>query len=83
MTNLERTWWFCALAGGVSAFGTRFILDMAGIASPSGAAQWTLFAFCFFGVWRLFAAAAWLAVLLVKPTSRLLDRGAAKPGRAA
>jgi len=78
MSNLERTWWFCLLAGGISSAGTRFLLATAGIDSPSGAGQWTLFFFCFFGVWRLFAAAAWLTLVLVKPTSTLLDNG--KPG---
>jgi len=83
MSNLERTWWFCALAGAVSSMGTRFLLAMAGIGSPSGAAQWTLFFICFFGVWRLVAAASWLVLLLAKPTSTLLDRGAASSRRAA
>ncbi|MEW6760960.1 MAG: hypothetical protein AB1437_09070 [Pseudomonadota bacterium] len=73
MSNLEKKWWFNALAGGVSAFCARFLLDQAGIPDPAGAAQWTLFFFCVLGFWRGFSFLAWLAVLLVWPRSSLLD----------
>lgn len=73
MSNLEKKWWFNALAGGVSAFCARFVLDQAAIPDPAGAAQWTLFFFCVLGFWRGFSLLAWLVVLLVWPRSPLLD----------
>ncbi len=73
MSNLEKKWWFSALAAGVSAFSARFVLELAGIPHPAGAAQWTLFFLCLFGLWRCFSFLAWVVVLLVWPRSPLLD----------
>lgn len=77
MSNLEQKWWFVMVVSGISSIAARYLLESAGIASPSGAAQWTLFVFCLIGFWRGLSLLAWWALLLIAPTSTLLDR----PGR--
>lgn len=83
MSNLESKWWFVATVSGVSAFAARFVLEMAGIPSPSGWAQWTLFFFCLLGFWRCLSFLAWSALLLIAPTNPLLDKPGARPPRRA
>lgn len=73
MSNLENKWWFVGAVSGVSALAARYLLDLAGIASPAGPAQWALFFVCLFGFWRCLSGLAWFALLLVAPSSSLLD----------
>ncbi|MFC0251891.1 hypothetical protein [Massilia consociata] len=74
MSNLERKWWFVAAMAGGSTFCSLLLLGMAGIGALRGPAQWMLHFFCLIGFWRCFSFLAWFAVLLVAPSSPLLDR---------
>ncbi|RZA34922.1 MAG: hypothetical protein EOP92_13185 [Lysobacteraceae bacterium] len=76
MSNLENKWWFILAVSGISTIAARYVLEAAGIPSPAGAAQWTLFFFCMLGFWRGLSMLAWFAVLLVSPSSTLLDQPA-------
>jgi hypothetical protein len=72
-TGLGRKWWFNGLLGGLSALLTLPLLRAAGLASPDNLAQWVVYFLCFFSVWRALAFAGWLLLLLVSPSSKLLE----------
>jgi len=78
MTKLERTWWFAALAGGIGAFSARWLMEYAGIGSPSGIAQWLVFGCCMAMIVRLLSFLGWMILLLAKPTSPLLDTASSR-----
>ncbi|MCA1246586.1 hypothetical protein [Massilia sp. MS-15] len=78
MSNLERKWWFAGLSGAVGTACTWWTLRAAGIGSPDGVAQWLVYFCCFIGFTRAFSFLAWLALLLARPSSPLLDSA---PGR--
>lgn len=73
LTGLGRKWWFAGLLGGLSALLTLPVLSAAGLAQPGNWAQWLVYFLCFCGVWRCLAFAGWFALLLVSPSSKLLD----------
>lgn len=73
MTGLGRRWWFVGLLSGLSALLTLPLLHAAGVGSPQNWAQWLVHFFCFFTIWRCLGFIGWLAVILIAPSSKLLD----------
>lgn len=73
MTKFEQKWWGVALLAGFSAVFARYLLDMAGIGSPSGVAQWLVCWFCMMVIWRILAGLASFILVLAAPRSKLVD----------
>lgn len=72
-TTLEQKWWFIMCVAALSGFFSSMILRTAGLGSPENLVQFIVHVFCFMGIWRCIAFASWLALVLLKPASRLLD----------
>ncbi len=70
---LGRTWWFAGLLACFSALLTLPLLHAAGVGSPQNWAQWLVHFLCFFTIWRGLGLLGWFAVVLIAPTSKLLD----------
>jgi hypothetical protein len=75
-STLEQKWWFIVSAGALSAAFTNLVLRMAGLGSPENLAQFIVYLLCFTGIWKCIAFLSWLLLLLLKPTSKLLDPAA-------
>lgn len=72
-TNLARTWWFVGSLAALSALLTLPLLRAAGLGSPENWAQWLVHFLCFSGIWTGLSSIGWFAVLLIAPSSKLLD----------
>ena len=72
-TRLGRKWWFAGLLGFLSALLTLPLLQAAGLRSPDNWAQWLVHFLCFGAIWRGLGFAGWLALVLIAPSSSLLD----------
>jgi hypothetical protein len=72
-TTLEQKWWFIVSAAALSAVFTNLVLRMAGLGSPENLAQFIVYLLCFMGIWKCIAFLSWLLVLVLKPSSKLLD----------
>ncbi len=65
LKELERKWWFVALIAMLTTFATRYLLESAGLpTAPEGLSGFAVYAFCFLGVWKMFAGLGWLVGLL-------------------
>lgn len=73
LTNLSRTWWFVGGLSAASGLVTLPLLHAAGMGSPETWAQWLVWFLCFSGVWKCLSFIGWFAVLLLAPSSKLLD----------
>lgn len=73
LTNLGRKWWFVGGLSGASALLTLPLLHAAGMDTPETWAQWLVSFLCFSGVWKCLSFIGWFAVLLLAPSSKLLD----------
>lgn len=72
-TKLGSKWWFVGLLGFLSGLLVSPLLRAAGLGPPQDWAQWLVNFLCFFAIWRCLGFAIWFAVVLVAPSSRLLD----------
>ncbi|MCC2974411.1 hypothetical protein [Massilia sp. IC2-476] len=72
-TRLRQTWWFVGIVAALSALLSNLVLRAAGMGSPESLAQWLVYFFCLVGFWRCFDFLGWLVLLLVAPSSKLLD----------
>ena len=72
-TALGRKWWFAGTLGFLCPLLTLPLMRAAGWQSPQDWAQWLVYILCIVGAWRGLGFVAWLAVLLIAPTSTLLD----------
>lgn len=77
-TRLRQTWWFVGIVAMVSSLLTNLVVRAAGMPSPESLAQWVVYALCFVGFWRCFDFLGWLAVLVIAPSSKLLEPPAGK-----
>ena len=73
-TNLSRKWWYVGIVAMLSTMLANLVLDAAGMPSRDGLARWTVYFLCFVGFWRSIDFAIWFAMLLIAPSSKLLDR---------
>ena len=72
-TKLVRHVWITGLLSGLGTLLTILVLRRAGMPMPDTAAQWIVYFLCFTGIWKCLEFAAWFVLLLVVPTSKLLD----------
>ncbi|CAH0159584.1 hypothetical protein SRABI118_00725 [Massilia sp. Bi118] len=70
MSRLEKKWWFILVVSFMTAFTTRYLLDAAGLPPLRSfqPAQFAVYLFCFFGVWRGFSFLGWLIALVLSPS---------------
>lgn len=73
LTGLGRKWWFVGSLSGLSGLLSFPVLQAAGLGSPENWAQWLLYFLCFSGIWKCLSVLGWFAVLLLAPSSTLLD----------
>lgn len=74
-SRLERTWWFIAIVTALAFVSAAGLMRAAGLLFPyTGVAQWALHAMCFFAFQRGFSHAGWLLVLVLTPSSPMLER---------
>jgi len=72
-TKLNRNVWVTGVLSGLSTLLTILVLRLAGMPMPDTAAQWIVYFLCFTGIWKCLECVAWFVLLLVAPTSKLLD----------
>ena len=72
-TQLGQKWWYVLVVIGLSTIASKLLLRSAGIEPPETLAQYAVEFLCFVGFWRIFDFLGWVAVLLIAPSSTLLD----------
>jgi hypothetical protein len=74
-SRLERTWWFIAIVSALAFVSAAGLMQAAGLPFPyTGVAQWVLHGLCFFAFQRGYSHAGWLLVLVLVPSSPMLER---------
>ncbi|MCS0588954.1 hypothetical protein ACFQ09_11700 [Massilia norwichensis] len=70
MSPLEKKPMFILVVSLLTSATTLYLLDAAGLPSPGALrpAQWVIYLFCFFGIWRSYSFLGWLAALYVAPS---------------
>ena len=70
MSRLERNPLFIMAGSLLATFATRHLLAATGMPPlrEFQLAQWAVYFFCFYGVWRAFCFMSWLAALCFAPS---------------
>jgi len=73
-SKLEKRWWFLLPVSAVAALLTHYLMDSAAITRPYNFSQWALYVLCFASFQRGLSFLAWLVVLVVSPSEKVLAR---------
>lgn len=71
MSPIEKKWPFILVVSIFTTLTTMYVMDAAGLPrmSEQNFAQFILYFFCFFGVWRMYSLLGWMLVLWISPAT--------------